>query len=550
MRPAALGTGGAGTASGVLQSVARRPAELISETPIPEPLRARIAAQASSAAESLANRSGRRKKGGRPRKAGKATKVMTPARAAPAVAATPTPAGAAAMRAPGSSPSAPTASSLAAGIPPPPQDEAEAMTLFGARRMEAERGKPRYLGVILTLILVALIGLAALWSSLVLSRNDSEPKPVETAAVATPRAPAPTIVEPALLPDLAPPPETPLQGAPAPTGGAGAAAPDSPAADTFAPAPTASDAAASATVPPETTAATAETDAAAADNSAAAPPLSPPAEETGDATVVATARPAPAPDGAMPPGAEPTSPATAAPASPAAAPLALPAAPGAPAAAAPQVQPPTDGGVPNLPSDPVTRLVPADIIVQQAPEAPKNPVAGTLGQVLLGAVDTNQPDAAIGTLTAAAQESGDAAFEAPIDPPAFGTVFDLNAQGLVKPTPDGAVTPQGVVVYAGVPPAVPPLRPGEEPPATQPAAAQPPPPPLPPPPLPPPPLPPYHRRHLTRPRPARHPVPLPAQRLPTQRPVHLPTWRPRRRPNPTRHLPGSGLNCAPPASCR
>lgn len=45
-------------------------------------------------------------------------------------------------------------------------------------------------------------------------------------------------------------------------------------------------------------------------------------------------------------------------------------------------------------------------------------------------------------------------------PPApFGTEFDLGADGLVVPTPDGALTPQGVRVHSGSPSVTPPARP-------------------------------------------------------------------------------------------
>ncbi|MBV7410177.1 type IV pilus biogenesis protein PilP [Maritimibacter sp. DP1N21-5] len=44
--------------------------------------------------------------------------------------------------------------------------EAEAMTVFGARRDAGSRGRPRYMGLILTLILILLMAIAAIWSTL------------------------------------------------------------------------------------------------------------------------------------------------------------------------------------------------------------------------------------------------------------------------------------------------------------------------------------------------------------------------------------------------
>lgn len=46
-------------------------------------------------------------------------------------------------------------------------------------------------------------------------------------------------------------------------------------------------------------------------------------------------------------------------------------------------------------------------------------------------------------------------------PPAFGTAFDLTASGLVAPTPEGVLTPEGAFVISGVPPRVAVQRPRE-----------------------------------------------------------------------------------------
>ncbi len=43
-------------------------------------------------------------------------------------------------------------------------------------------------------------------------------------------------------------------------------------------------------------------------------------------------------------------------------------------------------------------------------------------------------------------------------PPPAGQVFDMDARGLVRATPEGAISPDGVRVFAGLPPVVPPLR--------------------------------------------------------------------------------------------
>ncbi|WP_299934836.1 hypothetical protein [uncultured Pelagimonas sp.] len=43
-------------------------------------------------------------------------------------------------------------------------------------------------------------------------------------------------------------------------------------------------------------------------------------------------------------------------------------------------------------------------------------------------------------------------------PPPAGQVFDMDARGLVRATPEGSISPDGVRVFAGLPPVTPPLR--------------------------------------------------------------------------------------------
>ncbi|AZL60280.1 hypothetical protein EI545_16480 [Tabrizicola piscis] len=52
----------------------------------------------------------------------------------------------------------------------------------------------------------------------------------------------------------------------------------------------------------------------------------------------------------------------------------------------------------------------------------------------------------------------DAVPDAVMPPPAFGTVYQFDAQGLLMPTPDGILSPDGVMLIAGPPPLVPPAR--------------------------------------------------------------------------------------------
>lgn len=56
----------------------------------------------------------------------------------------------------------------------------------------------------------------------------------------------------------------------------------------------------------------------------------------------------------------------------------------------------------------------------------------------------------------------------PAPPPVFGQRFNMDDRGLVIATPDGALTPSGILAFAGDPPIVPPPRPGDpDPPAAE-----------------------------------------------------------------------------------
>lgn len=56
----------------------------------------------------------------------------------------------------------------------------------------------------------------------------------------------------------------------------------------------------------------------------------------------------------------------------------------------------------------------------------------------------------------------DALVAAPLNPPAAGITFQRDLRGFILATPDGTVTPDGVIVYAGRPDPAPPARPGSE----------------------------------------------------------------------------------------
>ena len=73
------------------------------------------------------------------------------------------------------------------------------MAKFGAKA-SARRGKPRFLGLIMTLVLLAVLAAIAAWSSIYLSRDDTVPETVQQAELATP-ATTPDTAAPDVVPD-------------------------------------------------------------------------------------------------------------------------------------------------------------------------------------------------------------------------------------------------------------------------------------------------------------------------------------------------------------
>jgi hypothetical protein len=147
---------------------------------------------------------------------------------------------------------------------------------------------------------------------------------------------------------------------------------------------------------------------------------------------------------------------------------------GAPAETAPQ---PADDTVAEAPAaDPAPAaetpaVAPAEAAVAEVEPAPE-PAPGTQvttdltaaqapvedqDEIFLAAMDSPPPALDALALPAPAAVA-DTAPAAPMPPPAFGTVYRFDANGLVMPTPEGILSPEGVLLIAGPPPRVPPPR--------------------------------------------------------------------------------------------
>ncbi|MCW1919867.1 hypothetical protein NX862_13990 [Rhodobacter sp. KR11] len=106
-----------------------------------------------------------------------------------------------------------------------------------------------------------------------------------------------------------------------------------------------------------------------------------------------------------------------------------------------------------------------------APEAGQAAASGTAG-IKLASADA-PPGVAPPQELAPLAAGVDSEPAAPPAPPPFGTVYKFDANGLIEPTPEGIMTPEGVLLVAGKPALVPPSRPAELTVASAPAAAAP-----------------------------------------------------------------------------
>lgn len=106
------------------------------------------------------------------------------------------------------------------------------------------------------------------------------------------------------------------------------------------------------------------------------------------------------------------------------------------------------------------RIYAATGVWQRAPRIPLVPRLGTAEDVTVSAGFPQAERRLPGGLPQPGSVAGDAVIAAPVNPPPPSAEFDFNADGMVVATPDGAVTPDGILVIAGRPALEPPARPG------------------------------------------------------------------------------------------
>jgi len=102
-----------------------------------------------------------------------------------------------------------------------------------------------------------------------------------------------------------------------------------------------------------------------------------------------------------------------------------------------------------------------------APTSPPSPVGETVGALFLANIDPVVFATDAYAITSEADMLSDKALTAVPNPPAPGTRFARDERGLVIATPEGALTPDGITVYQGIPPVLPPLASRPDPVAQQ-----------------------------------------------------------------------------------
>lgn len=269
---------------------------------------------------------------------------------------------------------------------------------FGAR---PQQGRPRFLGLILTGLLLVFLAILAAWSSFYMASVDPSMDGTATVEATLPD------IEDEMLADMQDP-ETGLQPMPE--------------ADV-----TVAEVVADAEIAPEA-----------------------------DATLVTIVSEEAAPAAQEPAPAEPAAPEPAEPALAEVEPAKpLPAAPEVAATGAPAAVPAPAAEVEDVVAAPVPEPAPDTAVPTEVSTVAQ--MAEDQDEIFLAAMDVPPP--ALDALALPPPEArGDTLPDAPMPPPVFGTVYRFDANGLLLPTPEGILSPEGVMLIAGKPPLLPPSR--------------------------------------------------------------------------------------------
>ena len=105
---------------------------------------------------------------------------------------------------------------------------------------------------------------------------------------------------------------------------------------------------------------------------------------------------------------------------------------------------------------PIPEPAPVGIAGTDSPNA--TPLSEAQDEIFLTAIDT--PPLALDPLALPPPVATIDALPLPqLEPPPFGTVYQFDADGRIRPTPEGIITPEGVRLVAGKPSLIPPVRP-------------------------------------------------------------------------------------------
>ncbi|MFC6687060.1 hypothetical protein [Jhaorihella thermophila] len=303
----------------------------------------------------------------------------------------------------------------------PPDDESARLTVFGARQAPQAVGAWRHLGLVLSVALLLVLAAVAIWAMIFLEdgiaglfrgRSDGD---VVITAIEPPEAEEPDAASadtpPADTPSPEPQDATALpDSAPAPAAQIEAAEPATPAPTPPRPAPVDPVLPSIASLPAPTAAPRQPS----SDKDARA-------EETlteTDAAVLEALR--------------------------------------TPAGEAPDAEAPAgnDGAAPQDQA-----LYAASGIWQTPPAVPEAPSIITLNDLYVASIDRTDLFSDAVVLPGAEALDTDAPLAVRASPAAAGTEFALDDRGLVEPTPEGTLTPEGILVHLGKPPVVPPPTP-------------------------------------------------------------------------------------------